>query len=574
MNTNNAAATATPPKGTRDPTNNGTSPLTRSSAKRAIKNQRITNFFPKLNSPQNRNGSDLSEYEQCGEDLSKEASSNSMKIPETGVSKAKTNLKGKDYVFIIPSSDDDTNASGKLNIRKRGRPPSLHSHSSKSSDSPLTNKTNSDKKQQVATNSIEKYTYKSRPCDLSTVVEKSSSHDSTSRGSQPEKKRKTESKNATPKTHINRIQPISLGKTTKIVDFQSIPSISNMTKEEASMMIEKLFRVKMPEDFFLFWEFAKTVNHRKPCSAFQNNLDWNLVGPFDVLSGLITSFHGYDNDSLFRHCRFYYDSPEIQTVIVKGSSPRTHYGYFRDDPSQSEAFLVSNISTVNCKFDLVGDNLFTLLKMELDSAINALAPPSQESIQFTSTSSPSSTRVKNADAVLKQSQLERAKVKQELTIIRDKLIDFCIQFDISCESWDVVCERKKNFLSLTLCGLGFSSHSDVVNSSSEKDLSKIKATISDVNNTLSSNKLKGRLTKEFKTSLNRIVKEQDECIVRTCLELGLNLFYLGDEHYHDEILDLLGFAYTQLGRPVFYDCLKAHFSDRRKGSLVSLLDRL
>lgn len=538
----------TPCKGTRPGTS--LSPSTRSSTRKGTKNAKITNFFTKVNSPLARNSSNSNA--ELADDSNGDASSSSMKAPFIGSDEAgkSGSTKNKDYVFIVPSSDDDTNLSSKNSqsaAAKRKRPPSVQSSTSKSSDGfVLTNTNNGElgigRKKRVL--DLMGGQVKNDSCsnqDASLTPTRCSSRDSSV----------TPTNQSGNVQRINRIQPTMIGCRTKTVDFQSVPSDLNLPRDQAEQLIQRLFLVKMPEDFYLFWEFAKTINHRKPCSAFSiAHLEWNLVGPYDVLSGLITDFHGFGKDDLLTHCRYYYDPPEFQTIITKKDEHITHYGYYRDEPCQDVAIVVMNKAALNGDIQELGDNLFTVLRIELESAIAALSKSSQEVPTFSSSSSLETMRSTKLQSE-KQTQLEIAKAKQELTIVRDKLLDFCSSHEnIPTDAWSRSSSRKKSryFINtLNTVGIVLPKDENIVHSDniilSDDDIDNMIRNITD--NTHPPGKM---------------------------LEIGLDLFHRGDPSNHDDIEKLLTSAYTRLDRNGFVDIVKSHLSDRKPGDKVSLLD--
>lgn len=578
----------TPSKGTRPRSTSSPSSNIRGSAKKGTKNAKITNFFTTVNSSLNRNSSnsnaDQSENDhQPGDELSKDASSSqSMKAPSSGTEDGKKTTNNKDYVFIIPSSDDDTNVSTKGSQTKRRKPPSVHSNNSKSSDGFILTNANNElaigrRKRASDALNVDKLESSSNH-ETSCTPTRSSGRDSRSRDSVPEKRLKIEHPQAASNQNsgqkITRIQPTMISSRTKMIDFQSVPSDLNLPKDQAKKLIKKLFLVKMPEDFFLFWEFAKTINHRKPCSAFSHAyLEWNLIGPYDVLSGLITDFHGFSKENLLRHCRFYYDPPEFQTLIVKKDEHMTHYGYYRDEPDQDKPIVVMNRAAHGGQFHEVGDNLFTLLRNELESSIAALSKSSQEIPTLTFTSSSSRTP-RSSESSNKQSQLERAKAKQELTIIRDKLLDFCSTHEnVSSESWSRTNARKAKRSAKTLNSVGI-----VVTKDGDfgcRDLgvtdAKLKTMLTRISD-YKDDKTRCGLYKELHQIINNTSIANEKCNFGMGLELGLDLFYQGDPFFHKDIELLLTNAYTMLDRLEFLDILKAHLEDRKEGDKVSLLD--
>lgn len=77
--------------------------------------------------------------------------------------------------------------------------------------------------------------------------------------------------------------------------------------------ISSKFLVKMPNDFFAFWEFceAESKNDAKPETLFKK-FGLNLVGPFDVLAKKFDNVEPFEPGEYLRHWRFYYDPPEFQ----------------------------------------------------------------------------------------------------------------------------------------------------------------------------------------------------------------------------------------------------------------------
>lgn len=62
------------------------------------------------------------------------------------------------------------------------------------------------------------------------------------------------------------------------------------------------FLVEMPNDFYEFWEFCKTISSETPENAF-SSVGLKLVGPFDFLAGKFHKAHIYEPGEL-ACCRF------------------------------------------------------------------------------------------------------------------------------------------------------------------------------------------------------------------------------------------------------------------------------
>ena len=107
-------------------------------------------------------------------------------------------------------------------------------------------------------------------------------------------------------------------------EVELIPDSPSDVKES----IKQKFLVDMPKDFYHFWDFCKERNHEKPEDALWQICGLKMVGPFEVLSGQLKRSGNRKLDDYLCHWRYYYDTPEFQTVIV---DPKTdfHIGYFR-----------------------------------------------------------------------------------------------------------------------------------------------------------------------------------------------------------------------------------------------------
>ena len=87
--------------------------------------------------------------------------------------------------------------------------------------------------------------------------------------------------------------------------------------------------------------------------ALKTLLNWELVGPFEVLDGALKTCENTPNMHL--HYRYFYDTPEFHTVIrTVDPSSQFHLGYYRfvDDfrlVFSSRRFPVAEIRPTNCR---------------------------------------------------------------------------------------------------------------------------------------------------------------------------------------------------------------------------------
>lgn len=60
-------------------------------------------------------------------------------------------------------------------------------------------------------------------------------------------------------------------------------------------------------------------------------LGLSMVGPFEFINGDLDRL---SDAQILTHCRYYFDLPEFQTILVERDCPKhTHFGFWRDDPS-------------------------------------------------------------------------------------------------------------------------------------------------------------------------------------------------------------------------------------------------
>ncbi|RWS22345.1 UPF0609 protein C4orf27-like protein [Leptotrombidium deliense] len=141
-------------------------------------------------------------------------------------------------------------------------------------------------------------------------------------------------------------------------------------------LIEDLFLVKMPSDFFHFWNFCLLIKRSNPKDAVLNWLGFTLVGPFDILINNLSknNFKHLNDESkeqLLCHWRYFFDTPEFQTVLKGTDENGFHIGYFRDDPKEAPVFLASNEATKSYIINPIGDNLFCVIQHFLTKTVRS-----------------------------------------------------------------------------------------------------------------------------------------------------------------------------------------------------------
>jgi len=145
--------------------------------------------------------------------------------------------------------------------------------------------------------------------------------------------------------------------------------------------IKQKFLVDMPEDFYQLYKLCSTLDQSSPCLAL-GAAHLQLVGPYDVLAGNIPSDKIRSEKLFLRHWRFYYDTPEFQTILTKtGDNPsQFHIGYFRDSPSDPPVFVGSNSAAEGPKVIQLGDNVFAAIYNHINNLIKIADPFSKSKL--------------------------------------------------------------------------------------------------------------------------------------------------------------------------------------------------
>ncbi|KAF8767215.1 histone PARylation factor 1-like [Argiope bruennichi] len=299
--------------------------------------------------------------------------------------------------------------------------------------------------------------------------------------------------------------------------------------------VEKVLK-SMPQDFFDFWDFCASINKQKPEDAFAD-FDLYLIGIYDLLVKKLPP-----NKEILLHChyRYYYDPPELQTVIKSNDKSLFHIGYFRDDPESFPSVLVSNNAAVDCKLTLKGDNIFAAMNAEITDRIKKMKPKS----------------------------------KKQFIKIQENLQKFAKEKKYSLEiSTSKTTSRNKKVVSKTFNSFGIvvPVKNDVGYRPLPDSNAKIKSILQKIVNAENEEK---RLT--FEEDLDELITNvqfaNDECDFGMGLELGIDLFCFGDPYFHSHILSILPLAYNLLNRPKYAEVVQFHLANRKKSHNLNTLD--
>ncbi|XP_072040750.1 histone PARylation factor 1-like [Amphiura filiformis] len=303
--------------------------------------------------------------------------------------------------------------------------------------------------------------------------------------------------------------------------------------------IKNKFKVEMPQDFYDLWEFCKDINPGKPSDALLDTLGLQLVGPYDVLSGVFRKHKGA-TPCYVLHWRYYYDPPEFQTVVRGDAEVQHHLGYYRDDPKELPAFVGSNQAKNGCNIYQQGDNLFAAVKLHID---------------------------KLTKSVKDKKKLEAIKDLGTSLMTFAKKKDYCL--DLKSKS---MLARNKKVVTKTFHGAGIVVPIDE-NDVGYRELPETDAGLKKMLKKIVDSKRDDERMAHFDPLQEIITFVQfanDECDYGEGLELGLDLFANGSPIFHTATRNLLTVAYSLLGRDEFGEIIEAHLDDRRKDNVSQL----
>ncbi len=123
------------------------------------------------------------------------------------------------------------------------------------------------------------------------------------------------------------------------------------------------------DEFFAFWEFAKSINPRDPSLAFHDLLSMTLVGPFSFLAGDFDSRTAHYDPCL--HWRYFGDPPEFVTIMT-GGTDGLHWGYVVDEPAHSPLGIAGYFAYDDVSVFQESASLFEMFGQQLRMAIEDL----------------------------------------------------------------------------------------------------------------------------------------------------------------------------------------------------------
>ncbi len=310
------------------------------------------------------------------------------------------------------------------------------------------------------------------------------------------------------------------------------------SREKYHSKLKEKLGVEMPDDFYLFHEFLQ--ENAETSTAFAA-VGLQLTGPYDILNGNIKEDTALSPCELHMHGRHYYDVPEVMSVVSASNSTSSsnrgfHIGYFRDDPNELPALLVSNKSEVSGEFSSCGENIFAAVYVRCQTLIKA----------------------KDTATVVKAARDLSERIKEEC-----EANGYCL--DALPPS---VKKRQKNVNAKTFNRIGLVVPMDKSGvgyrelPNTDRELKQLFAKIASAKNEQQRND-------ELDEIVTLIQFANDECDYGMGLELGIDLFTFGDESLHSHMSHLLPLAYQLLKRDLYGQIVKAHMKDRKRVGFVS-----
>uniref|UniRef100_A0A6A7GBI9 Histone PARylation factor 1-like n=1 Tax=Hirondellea gigas TaxID=1518452 RepID=A0A6A7GBI9_9CRUS len=319
----------------------------------------------------------------------------------------------------------------------------------------------------------------------------------------------------------------------------AVPDTSNLSEKQRRIVWSKhlfsIYGMKMPTDFYDFYDFVLELDPDNPCSSLETFLPGaNLVGPFEVIRG---DFDEQSILSIHLHWRYYFDPPEFMTILVNEKSG-LHFGYFRDDPSELPCCIASNGGNDDYVFQPVGGNLFEMISFMMEQQT--------KNRKFVSTNS-SKSAVKLFE---KHAKMNKYSLEKKTFLKRFK-------------------SRKKNVVCTTFHKLGMvvpfeDDYGYRPIPQSDRELKKILKR-------MNSQKESGEEVNgdELDQTLTYISYADDEGDPGMGLQLGLNLF-CSFPMFEKEALRLMSQAYSFLNRVAFKKIVDIHIRHRRRMEISQL----
>ncbi|KAL1023971.1 hypothetical protein UPYG_G00049710 [Umbra pygmaea] len=305
--------------------------------------------------------------------------------------------------------------------------------------------------------------------------------------------------------------------------------------------VEQLYKLRMPEDFYLFWDFCSHLCPENPRDALKETLGLRLVGPFDILAEAHRS-SANPQPNYHLHWRYFYDPPEYQSILQSGGDTQLHLGYYRDSPDSLPVFVGENEVQNGCTITQMGDNVFAAVHLFLGKK--------------------------------RKQRSGQKEGRGALDILGEELRERALSLGLSLEQKSKAMKlRDKKVVTKTFHGAGLVVPVDK-NDVGYRELPETDAGLKRVLKAIAEARSDEERMKAFgplQEMISFVQFANDECDYGMGLELGLDLFCYGSHYFYKVIGQLLPLAYSLLKRDLFGEILEAHLAQRsRDGHLDQL----
>ncbi|KAI5630496.1 histone PARylation factor 1 [Silurus asotus] len=307
--------------------------------------------------------------------------------------------------------------------------------------------------------------------------------------------------------------------------------------EQVRNEVEDLYSLRMPRDFYHFWDFCRQRCPDNPQDALQDSVGVRLVGPFDIVCGKHT--HGTSRPNFHLHWRHYYDPPEFQTVLQGDTSTNLHLGYYRDSPDALPVFVGENEASNGCTITQMGENLFAAVLLLIRRKKREKGGRDSEALEIL--------------------EVELKKEAEHLGLPLE-------------QKTKAMKQREKKVVSKTFHGAGIVVPIDK-NDVGYRELPESDAGLKRICKAIVEAEDDEKRMKAFgplQEIMTFVQFANDECDYGMGFELGIDLFCYGSHYFSKVIGQLLPMAYTLLQRGVFAEIIKAHLANRSHDNLDQL----
>ncbi|KAF8819485.1 hypothetical protein IE077_000953 [Cardiosporidium cionae] len=326
-----------------------------------------------------------------------------------------------------------------------------------------------------------------------------------------------------------------------IADLEAIKTKFHLVLKPAVANSQEATQSISSGGFIEFFEFCKALSPDDPGMALVD-VGLHLTGPYDL-------FLGKTIPSPALHARYFYDLPEVVTILRGNSQDFLtfpadfHFAFYRDDPHEEPLAVVSNAPSQGYTFKYCGNDIFTsILKY-----------------------------IKDCKGTKKLS----SRMKARMVAIEKELLTFIeIKGILKLSSglpplWN---QRKKKLMAMDLSGLGIYVPYNVETGSGYRPLPCTDKELLSLATKAKQDSKEKKIKQQFNEILTWVTIATDECDFGTALHLGRNLFCCDSPkedktRFSKPTKVHLGNAYSLLKRESFKYILFMHLEAMRQPNL-------